>query len=146
MNPVEKKLIAHLKNKSVDYYWYGYIHRRSSCWNLKLEKDQACYRINFQTVIKGQILIKLTLLYIASYWEFEDFDANKHQYWFELNLTDLLAMSGKKTICALIFKPESPDLADVYELFKVINQKAHFLGKENEVSREKALTLAIQMI
>ena len=144
-----KKLIAHLKQQAHKYNWHGYTH--SNCRSRKYQRKsgEAFYRTCLKTIIPDKLItIQINRVYISGYWksEKEDFDSEKHFYWYELIILDELKRNGNKTIFSIDCQKESEDAAVFQELFVAILKLSIFHDKIIEGSKENALNLLLSTI
>jgi hypothetical protein len=151
MNESAKKLIERLKQRANKYHWHGYTHSncRSSKFNGQRQSGQAFYRMCLRTIIPDKLItIQINRVYKTGYWKAdrEEFDPQKHFYWYELSIIDELKRNGNKTIFSLDCQKDSADIAIFQELFEAILKVSIFPDKFVEGSNENALIQLIAAI
>jgi len=151
MNESVKKLIEHLKLQAKKYYWHGYTHSncRSRKFNSQRQSGQAFYRMCLKTIIPDKLItIQINRVYKTGYWKAdrEEFDQQKHFYWYELIINDELKRNGNKTILSLDCKKDNADIAVFQELFEAILKVSIFHDKLIEGSKENAINQLIAAI
>ncbi len=144
MNKPIKKLIEHLKIQAKKYHWHGYTHThcRSRKHNGQRLSGLAFYRVCLKTIIPDKLItIQINRVYQAGYWHVnrEEFDPQKHFYWYELVITDELKRNGNKTILSLDCMRDEADIAIFQELFDAILKLSIFNDKLIEGSKENAI-------
>ncbi len=146
-----KKIIERLKTRSLKYDWHGYTHSncRSKRFNHRKISGQAFYRMCLTTIVpKIHIIIQINRVYQTGYWkkDKEEFDQQKHFFWYELKISEVMKKNGHKTILDVICAKEDPDIDLFQNLFDEILKLTNFEDKLIEGSSKKALDALISVI
>ncbi|MCX6743313.1 MAG: hypothetical protein NT116_03690 [Candidatus Parcubacteria bacterium] len=151
MDESAEKLIERLKQHANKYHWHGYTHSncRSRKFNGQRQSGQSFYRMCLKTIIPDKLInIQINRVYKTGYWaaDREEFDPQKHFYWYELIIEDALKRNGAKTIISLDCKKDSEDIAIFQELFETILKFSVFPDKYIPGSNKNVLTLLLEAI
>jgi len=130
--------------KKTDWRWILFNHNHYKSTLFPRQIGEVVHATTIETVHDG-IMVTLRFCYFAKHGEIK-FDAEKHFYWYEIRITDLLFQTGRKTLLHYVVSKEKEEVALTKEVFDQLKNVANFIDTFKKEDNTADLRQAMEIL